>query len=280
MLAALKPDKFLHQQLDGQFASRDAPVWMDSSTSSECRLLEQAVGGAKTLADITGSRGYERFTGNQIMKIATKRPEIYQNTERVSLVSSFAASLFLGTYAPIDVSDASGMNLLDIRTREWNQTCLDACAPDLRQKLGEPVPSWTVLGNISDYFVQRYGFNSNCQIVSFTGDNPASLIGMCLRPGDVAISLGTSDTVFLVLHDPKPNLHGHILCNPIDEKIFMALICFKNGSRTRERISSECAESDWKIFSELLDSTPRGNFGNIGFYFDFEGMALCLDSCQ
>lgn len=269
-LAALEPGRFLHQQLDGLFATRDAPVWMDSSTSSECRELESAVGGARALAERTGSRGYERFTGNQIMKMARKKSEVYQATERISLVSSFAATLFLGKYAPIDISDGSGMNLLDIKTQQWDEACLNACGADLRQKLGEPVPSWTELGSVSKYFVDRYGFNDNCRVVAFTGDNPASLIGMCLREGDVAVSLGTSDTVFLVLNDPKPDLNGHILCNPIDEKIHMALICFKNGSRTRERVSSENAEKDWKIFSELLDSTPRGNFGNIGFYFDFE----------
>lgn len=48
----------------------------------------------------------------------------------------------------------------------------------------------------------------------------------------------------------------------------MALLCFKNGSLTRERIRRDFANSSWSIFNELLDSTPRGNFGNIGFYFD------------
>ena len=43
---------------------------------------------------------------------------------------------------------------------------------------------------------------------------------------------------------------------------------YKNGSLTRERIRDSCANGCWKIFSELIDSTPRGNFGNIGFYFD------------
>ena len=43
---------------------------------------------------------------------------------------------------------------------------------------------------------------------------------------------------------------------------------YKNGSLTRERIRDSCANGCWKIFSELIDSTPRGNFGNIGLYFD------------
>ena len=45
--------------------------------------------------------------------------------QRISLVSSFGASLFLGQYAAIDFSDGSGMNLLDINTHQWSQDCLD-----------------------------------------------------------------------------------------------------------------------------------------------------------
>ena len=33
--------------------------------------------------------------------------------------------LILGKYAPIDTSDAGGMNLLDLKTMDWSQECLD-----------------------------------------------------------------------------------------------------------------------------------------------------------
>lgn len=49
---------------------------------------------------------------------------------------------------------------------------------------------------------------------------------------------------------------------------YLGLVCFKNGSQTRERISRDNAESNWELFNELLESTPRGNFGNLGLYFD------------
>ncbi len=39
---------------------------------------------------------------------------------------------------------------------------------------------------------------------------------------------------------------------------------YKNGAATRERIRDEVAEGNWDLFNQLLDSTPRGNFGNIG----------------
>ena len=69
MLAGLNPGKFLHDQLASFFSLLDSPIWMDSSTTDECQALEDAVGGPLALADITGSRAYERFTGNQASRV-------------------------------------------------------------------------------------------------------------------------------------------------------------------------------------------------------------------
>ncbi|XP_045897576.1 xylulose kinase, partial [Micropterus dolomieu] len=251
-LKQLDPDQNLHQLLQGSFSVSDCPVWMDSSSTQQCLDLQAAAGGPLRLAEITGSRAYERFTGNQIAKLRLTRAEQFQETERISLVSSFAASLFLGGYAAIDYSDGSGMNLLDIRTRNWSEVCLEATAPHLGRLLGAPLPSTSVLGPVSSYFVQRCGFSESCRVVAFTGDNPASLAGMRLQRGDTAVSLGTSDTLFLWIRRPRPAPEGHIFCNPVDRRAYMALLCFKNGSLTRERIRNECAGGSWEGFSAAL----------------------------
>ncbi|XP_061821033.1 xylulose kinase isoform X2 [Nerophis lumbriciformis] len=267
-LEQLDPAFSLHQQLQDSFSVDNSPVWMDSSTGLQCERLQEAVGGAARLADITGSRAYERFTGNQIAKMHQEQPRNFQDTERISLVSSFAASLFLGGYAAIDYSDGSGMNLLDIRTKKWSDICLEATAPNLDRLLGTPLPSVSVLGPVSSYWVRRFGFPDSCKVVAFTGDNPASLAGMRLQQGDIAVSLGTSDTVFVWLQHPRPALEGHVLVNPVDWQQFMALLCFKNGSLTRERVRNRCAEGSWEVFSAALRETPLGNDGYIGFFFD------------
>lgn len=268
-LSSLKSTSSLGEQLSNSFSITDSPIWMDSSTSVECAELEKAVGGAQNLAQITGSRAYERFTGNQILKIRKHKEREYTETERISLVSSFIPSLFLGSYAPIDTSDASGMNLYDITSHRWHETLINAISTDLKDKLGDVVIAGKALGNISCYFVEKYGFNRSCLVASCTGDNPASLVGMALREGDIAISLGTSDTVFMWINKPKPSaIHGHILCNPLDYNAYFAMTCYKNGSQTRERIRDSYAKSSWKLFSNYLENTPRGNDGKIAFYFD------------
>jgi len=267
-LQGLVAAKTLEEQLCGIFSVADSPVWMDSSTGAQCAARERALGGAQTTANLTGSRAYERFTGNQIAKIYETQPAAYAATERICLVSSFIPSLLIGDFAPIDASDGSGMNLMDIHSKTWAPAALDCTAPDLAGKLGPIVASHETAGMLHPYFFSRYGFASGVRVIAFSGDNPNSLAGLRLQdPGDIAISLGTSDTVFGFLAKAKPSAsEGHIFANPVAPDAYMALLCYKNGSLTREFMRDQAAGGSWKTYTALLDSTEPGNGGRIGFY--------------
>ncbi|GMI91048.1 XYLULOSE KINASE 2, xylulose kinase-2 [Hibiscus trionum] len=268
LLSSLDPQKPLVEQLGNAFSIKESPIWMDCSTTAQCREIEKAVGGALELSKITGSRAYERYTGPQIRKIFETQQEAYKNTERISLVSSFMACLFIGDYACIDATDGAGMNLMDIKQRAWSKVALEATAPGLEEKLGKLAPAHAVAGSIASYFVERYKFNKNCLVVQWSGDNPNSLAGLTLNtPGDLAISLGTSDTVFGITKDPQPSLEGHVFPNPVDTEGYMVMLVYKNGSLTREDVRNTYAGKSWDVFNKFLEQTPPLNGGKIGFYY-------------
>ena len=127
-LRALDPTRSLPVQIAPLLSRSDAPIWMDSSTSIECREITDAAGGQDALARRTGSRAFERFTGPQIRKFSKQDPAGYAATDRVHLVSSFLASLLTGRHAPLDPGDGSGMNLMDLAACEWWQPAVDSNA--------------------------------------------------------------------------------------------------------------------------------------------------------
>jgi len=174
-----------------------------------------------------------------------------------------------GKYAPIDPSDGSGMNVMNLRSKTWIKEIVEYAGGEvLEEKLGQVRPAHEVAGTVSTYFQKRYDFNPSALVINASGDNPCTLVGLRLDVGDIAISLGTSSTVFGPLLNPVPSAHeGNIMCNPIDENGYMAMICYKNGALAREHIRDLYAGKSWDTFSQYLRESPAGNDGYLGFFF-------------
>ncbi len=247
-LAGLNPSESLSSQISPALSRATSPIWMDTSTGEECEEITAALGGPDEVCRRTGSIAIERFTGPQIRRFFKKDPAAYGNTAHIHLVSSFIASVIAGKSVAIDHGDGAGMNLLNLSTLAWDPDLLAATAPGLLEKLLPPAPASTVQGPVSPYFVQKYGLSATCRCALFTGDNPASLVGMgATAPGHIVISLGTSDTFFAAMPGPKtdPNGFGHVFGNPAGG--FMSLICFRNGSLAREALRDRLG-LDWSAF--------------------------------
>ena len=259
-LAGLDPGLPLAGQLGGIFTRKHAPIWMDASTTRQCGEITRALGGAEAVARLTGSRAFERFTGPQIRKFEQYDPAAYRRTATIHLVSSYLASLLAGRRAPIEPGDGAGMTLMDLARKAWSPAALAATAPDLEGKLPPLAESWTIAGPLAPYWTARYGFPP-AEVVAWSGDNPCSLVGTGLvDPGTVAISLGTSDTLFAPLAAPRtdPSLAGSVFGAPTGG--YMGLICFTNGSLARERVRDRHG-MDWAAFSEALRRSRPGNGG-------------------
>lgn len=217
------------------------------------------------------------------MRLRRKLPEMYANTSRISLVSSFLASLLLGSIAPMDISDVCGMNLWDIPGNQWSEPLLELTAgkdgvAELRSKLGEVrQDGGGSMGSISHYFVSRYGFSAECQIAPFTGDNPATIMALPLRPLDAIVSLGTSTTFLMITPHYKPDPAYHFFNHPTTPGQYMFMLCYKNGGLAREKVRDALPKSEggdpWANFNKAVLDTPPldvsapGDKAKLGLYF-------------
>ncbi|KAI9893613.1 MAG: hypothetical protein M1814_006409 [Vezdaea aestivalis] len=276
LLASLDPMKTLVDQLSpGAFSNQTSPNWQDSSTTQECHEFDIFFpGGPQELAEVTGSKAHHRFTGPQILHFLRKHPEEYSQTARISLVSSFLASVFLCKVAPIDIGDAGGMNLWDIHNNQWHPPLL-ALASSADSPTTEPSnvdhlstllgsvhtdPSAS-LGPIGAYWTNRYSIPAACQIQPFTGDNPATLLPIPLAPLDAIISLGTSTTFLMNTPSYLPSPSYHLSPHPTIPNSYMFMLCYKNGSLAREQVAKALspeptAPPNWPLFTSAVLSNP------------------------
>ena len=262
VLAALDSGRELAVQLESVFSRTTAPIWMDTSTGDQCRQIEAGVGGREALLQLTGNTAFERFSGPQIRRFWQTDPDGWERTSTICLVSSFVSSLLAGRLVGVDAGDGSGTNLMDIRSRQWSRRALDATAPDLTRRLLPIADAAAGVGAVHPFWVRRHGFSPDCQVLPFSGDNPSSLIGLGLvRPGQVALSLGTSDTLFACMDEARVSATGEgaLFASP-DGVHYMALICFLNGSLAREAVRDRYG-LDWEGFAQALANSPAGNNG-------------------
>jgi xylulokinase len=258
------PSRSLLEQTHMIFARPTCPVWMDSSTHKECLEITESLGGDFEVAAFTGSAATERFAGPQIRKFFKENPEDYKKTLHITLISAFMTSLLIGCTAPVDAGDGFGMNLADIRSGTWSPAAMEATAPELDKRLPQLLTKDAVIGKVSHYLVEKYGFNPETEVIVGSGDNPCSLVGLGLiGQQDIhAISLGTSDTYFGYMPklSEEKRATGHIFGTADGNAMF--LICFKNGSLAREQIKNRFGLT-WREFSKILLSSPAGNQGRI-----------------
>lgn len=286
LLAQLDPKKSLESQLDGAFAHPFSPNWQDASTQRECDEFDAALGNEAQLANATGSKAHHRFTGPQILRFQRKYPDKYIKTYRITLVSSWIATVFLGKFAPFDISDVCGMNLWDIKAGTWNEKLLELAAgasgvDALKKKLGDvPEDGGVHLGNISKYFVKRHAFSSDCTIIASTGDNPSTILALPLRSNDAMVSLGTSTTFLMSTGEYKPDPSTHFFNHPTTPGLYMFMLCYKNGGLAREKVRDAInskfnisEKNSWAEFDKQLLSTPPlaqdapSKPVNLGLYF-------------
>ena len=175
------------------------------------------------------------------------------------------------------------MNLWDINAGTWNEELLALTSGsldtnELKQKLGHvPEDGGGSLGPISPYFVDRYGFDPSCSIAPFTGDNPATILALPLRPMDAMVSLGTSTTFLMSTRRYKPDPAVHFFNHPTTTGLYMFMLCYKNGGLAREgvrdAINEDSSSKSWANFDKISSSSPPlgqvkdGDPMKLGLYF-------------
>ena len=188
---------------------RPSIIWCDQRTTAECEEITRRV-GAEQLIAITANPALTGFTASKILWVRNHEPEIYAKCRHILLPKDYIRFILTGEYAT-EVSDASGMQLLDVPNRCWSETVLKALDID-PALLGKVYESPEITGYLTEDIAKQTGLQAGTPVVGGAGDNAAAAIGTGVaEDGKAFTTIGTSGVVFAhsssISIDPKGRVH-------------------------------------------------------------------------
>ncbi|MBR3306662.1 MAG: xylulokinase [Lachnospiraceae bacterium] len=174
---------------------RPAILWNDGRTEKECEYLNNDI-GRDVLSAETGNIAFAGFTAPKLLWMKANEPENFAKIKKIMLPKDYLAYRFSGVHAT-DLSDASGMLLLDVEHRKWSEKMCEICGVE-KEWLPQLFESYEVIGTVRKDMADALGFGADVKVIAGAGDNAAAAVGTgTVGNGDCNISLGTSGTIFI-----------------------------------------------------------------------------------
>ena len=174
---------------------RPAILWNDGRTYEECDYLNNVIGKEK-LSEYTANISFTGFTAPKILWVKNKEPENFKKIVKIMLPKDYIAYKLTGVNCT-DVSDASGMLLMDVKNRRWSKEMCEICgiSEEMLPKLYE---SYECVGTVKPEIARELGIPETVKVAAGAGDNAAAAVGTgTVGDGMCNISLGTSGTIFI-----------------------------------------------------------------------------------
>src|SRR3954470_23049643 len=204
---------------DGTKALRPALLWNDQRTAEQCVEIEFKAGGREALIELVANPALTGFTAPKILWVRQHEPKVYDRTKHILLPKDYIRFRMTGEYAT-EVSDASGMLLLDVVNRTWSDKLLGLLEIDklLLARLHE---SPEITGRLHKEGASALGLKEGIPVVGGAGDQAAGAVGNgIVMPGVVSATLGTSGVVFAHSDVPTRDPRGrvHTMCHAVPGK--------------------------------------------------------------
>ena len=173
---------------------RKSIIWCDQRTARECDEIHATV-GKERLIQITANPALTGFTLSKLLWVRNHEPEIYGRCAHILLPKDYVRFMLTGDYAT-EVSDASGMQMLDVPNRCWSEELLKTLNIDAGL-LAKVYESPEVTGHISEEAAKLTGLSADTLVVGGAGDNAAAAVGTgVVEDGKAFTTIGTSGVVF------------------------------------------------------------------------------------
>jgi xylulokinase len=206
---------------------RPAKLWNDTESAPDAAwLIGQLRGGRQAWADACGLVPVASFTITKLSWLHRSEPDTWQRLAHVVLPHDWLTFQLTGRLVT-DRGDASGTGYWSAATGAYRNDLLAVVDGD--RDWSDAVP--TVLGPR-----EVAGEWRGAAVGPGTGDNMAGALGVGLRSGDVAVSIGTSGTVYSVSDQPVADPSGIVAGFADATGRHLPLVCTLNATKVTDAV--------------------------------------------
>ncbi len=152
---------------------RPAILWNDGRTTKECDYLNNVIGKYK-LTEYTANIAFAGFTAPKLLWVEENEPQNFKKIAKIMLPKDYIAYRFTGVHCT-DVSDASGMLLLDVKNRDWSDEMIRICGIT-RKQLPKLYESYEKVGCLTKEAADTLGLTDKVIVAAGAGDNAAAAV--------------------------------------------------------------------------------------------------------
>jgi xylulokinase len=207
---------------------RPAKLWNDTESAPDAEwLTAQLPGGARAWAEACGLVPVASFTITKLSWLHRSEPEAWRRLAHVLLPHDWLTLQLTGRLVT-DRGEASGTGYWSAATGSYRFDLL--AIVDGERDWAGAVPH--VLGP-----GEAGGEWRGAVVGPGTGDNMAGALGVGLRPGDVAVSIGTSGTVYAVSDRPTADPSGIVAGFADATGRHLPLVCTLNATKVTDAVA-------------------------------------------
>lgn len=190
----------------------DAIIWCDQRSSNQIKEMLDLLPMEKWM-EISANPPIAGWTAAKILWVRENKPEVYQKCRHILLPKDYIRFILTGEFAT-DVSDASGMQILDVKNRCWSDELLGVLEFD-KSLFAKVYESQEITGYLLPEIAAECGLSIRTAVVAGGSDNACAGIGTgIVRQGEAFTSIGTSAVVYSHL-DQYTQIPGgglHLCC--------------------------------------------------------------------
>ena len=187
---------------------RPCIIWADQRSDAQCRWITERVGAARLL-ELVSNPALPGFSAPKLLWIRDNEPEIFAHARKMLLPKDYIRYRLTGKLA-IEISDAAGTCLLDVKHGRWSREVLEALEID-PALLPPVVAADKVAGTITEEVAALTDLLPGVPVAGGGADNACAAVGNgVVRPGLALVSIGTSGVVLAYASTPQVDMSGPV----------------------------------------------------------------------